>query len=428
MRAAALLLLASCAAPVPLPLREVEERDRAFRPPAAGRTDEIVRQESLGVEDALQLADALNPQLASERARIDLATAAIWEARLHPNPAFVVSVEDWRPSGGGAKAVAGVEVPIVFGGRIGAAESAAAAERDAEALRYLWRRREILSEVKRAFVAVLTARRVADLARETRDLAKALHDATEERFKARAVPEMELLKAAVNLAKAETDLRVADKEIAVSVKALQVAIGNADLPRDRFAGALAGRFAPPPLETLLKLDAHPLLAAAAKDRDAAELRIALAKAERFPDIGLEVTGGVDPDGEAIVQGGLRVPLPLFNRNQAKIAEAEIRLRQADLRIRQARNDLILRLTEAYRNLTAAQERVTAYTEEILPKARQALDQTNEGYARGKFGYLDVLDAQRTLAEAKSVHAAALAELNYAAVELEKLTGTNLERR
>jgi cobalt-zinc-cadmium efflux system outer membrane protein len=82
--------------------------------------------------------------------------------------------------------------------------------------------------------------------------------------------------------------------------------------------------------------------------------------------------------------------------------------------------------ESYRTFGAAQDRVRVYQEEILPKAQKALDQTNEGYRLGKFGYLDVLDAQRTLADSTKALTAALADLNLAASDLETLTGMRLE--
>ena len=66
-----------------------------------------------------------------------------------------------------------------------------------------------------------------------------------------------------------------------------------------------------------------------------------------------------------------------------------------------------------------------YRETILPKAQKALEQTDEGYKAGKFSYLDVLDSQQTLAEARIAYVSALWDLNRLAAELEKVTGTRL---
>jgi cobalt-zinc-cadmium efflux system outer membrane protein len=421
-------------APEPVVLADLEATDRRFAPPAPSEprriADDLLKKEELTLEEVLAIADLLNPELGSERKNIDLASAALWEAKLYPNPSLIFQMEDYRTKStfGSSKRTGGVSVPLVFSGRIGAATSRAEKERELAAVTYVWRRREILSDVKRAFLSFLASRRTTELARETRDIAKTLNDVTNERFKAQAIPEMELLKSAVNLAKSDVDLKLAEKDLAVALKTLHARMGVVDFPKDKFTGVLASRYTVPSLEALRGqvTTVHPLLEGAVKSKEAAEFQLSVARSERIPDVGLEVTAGIDSGNDTIIQAGFAIPLPIFNRNQAKIAAAEARIQQAEFKLQAVKNDLVLRLTEAYKNFTAAQDRVTVYTEEILPKAQKALDQTNEGYRQGKFGYLDVLDAQRTLAEAKIAYAAALADLNLSAAELEKLTGTRLE--
>lgn len=432
---AAVGFVAGCStAPEPLSIYDLEKTDHRFEPsdrkPGCSVAEDLLKKEEFTLQDVLAIADAMNPQLAAERKNIDLATAAIWEAKLYPNPSFLLSIEDYKfkDGFGRSKRTAGLFVPIVVSGRIGAATSLAEKDREVAAVNFVWRRREILSDVKRAFAALMASRRNVELTRETRDLAKAFHDVTNERFKAQAIPEMELLKAAVQLAKSESDLRLTEKDQAVSVKALQSLMGNADFPKEKFTGELYNRFTVPSFEALRGqvVTLHPLLEAATKAKEAAQLSLSLARTERVPDLNLEVLGGVDGERDGIIEAGFSVPLPLFNRNQGRIAIAEIRIRQAEDQIQVIRNDLTLRLTEAYKNFTAAQDRVAVYRDEILPKAQKALDQTTEGYRQGKFSYLDVLDSQRTMAEARIAYAVSLGDLNFASIELEKLTGTKIE--
>jgi len=428
-------LWVGCNGPEPFSTWDLDESDRRFVSPphaeAQGAVDAILRKEALTLEDVLAVADLMNPMLAVERKNIDLSTAEIWEAKLYPNPSILFEVQDYATkegSLGNSTRTAGVHMPVVVGGRIGAATSLAEKKRDVAAVQYVWKRRQLLTDVKKAFVSVLAAKRSAELMSETRDLAKTLHDVTHERFKAQAIPEMELLKAAVQLATAESDLRLTEKVLAISVKSLHSLMGNVDFPKDKFAGDLRARFTTPSFEALrgLVTTLHPLLEAAAKSKEAAELQLSLAKAERIPDIGVELSGGKDSSDESILEGGIEIPFPLFNRNQAKISAAETLIRQADLQIQAVRNELILQLEAAYREFTAAQDRVVVYKDEILPKAQKALDQTNEGYKLGKFTQLEILDSQRTLAEARTAYAAALHDLNKSAVELEFITGTKLE--
>lgn len=431
----AVVLAAGCGGPTRFDFLEVETADQRFHAPSApdgkAAADAILQREELTLDDVLRIADLLNPALAVERNNIDLATAAIWDAQLYPNPTLGIEIEEYKTGGGSlreSKRVGSLTLPVVLNGRIGKAAAAAEKDRTVEALNYVWRRREILNDVKHSFVHLLAARRAEELSRETRDIAKSLQELTDERFRARAIPEMETLKTAVNLATAETKLRRAESDAVIAVKTIHALMGDVDFPNDRFAGTLAARFSVPSLDALRGqvVASHPLAEAAKAALEAAELQLSAAKATAIPDFDVVLAAGKGIEDDTILEGGISIPLPLFHRNQGAILAAEIRLRQAELRIQAVRNDLLLKLTEAYRTFTTAQECVRVYQEEILPKSQKALDQTHDGYKLGKYGYLDVLDAQRTLAESRGSYTSALEDLNLAAANLEKLTGTRLE--
>jgi outer membrane protein, heavy metal efflux system len=62
---------------------------------------------------------------------------------------------------------------------------------------------------------------------------------------------------------------------------------------------------------------------------------------------------------------------------------------------------------------------------VLPGAQRAFDAASEGYRQGKFGFLEVLDAQRTLFEARGRYLEALAAYHKAVAEVERLIGEPL---
>ena len=59
---------------------------------------------------------------------------------------------------------------------------------------------------------------------------------------------------------------------------------------------------------------------------------------------------------------------------------------------------------------------------ILPKANEALRLVQTGFEQGKFGFIDLLDTQRTTAEVRLTYQQKLLELNVAQAELEALLG------
>jgi cobalt-zinc-cadmium efflux system outer membrane protein len=123
--------------------------------------------------------------------------------------------------------------------------------------------------------------------------------------------------------------------------------------------------------------------------------------------------------------GVSLPLPLFNRNQGSIKEAEHLMSKADEERRASDVQVRATLVEAYHSLSAASAAITALRNDILPAATQTFASINEAYRQGKFGYLDVLDAQRTLFEARQQHLDALGSYHVSVAEIERVLGESL---
>ena len=79
---------------------------------------------------------------------------------------------------------------------------------------------------------------------------------------------------------------------------------------------------------------------------------------------------------------------------------------------------------ASQRLRTAAQQVASYHERILPKANEALRLVQRGFEEGKFGFIDLLDTQRTAAEARLAYQQKLLELNVAQAELEALLPGN----
>ena len=117
-----------------------------------------------------------------------------------------------------------------------------------------------------------------------------------------------------------------------------------------------------------------------------------------------------------------MPLPLFNRNQGRLLEARQRLAQATESQKHATIYVLSALAETYQILASSYTEAATLKANILPGAIDAFEATKEGYLQGKFNYLDVLDAQRTLFEAKNRYIEVLVAYHRAFADVKRLTG------
>ncbi|MBL9031618.1 MAG: TolC family protein [Phycisphaerae bacterium] len=97
-----------------------------------------------------------------------------------------------------------------------------------------------------------------------------------------------------------------------------------------------------------------------------------------------------------------------------------------LRARQQRasveHELLARLADAIGEHEAARTQWEALRDRIVPDAQRAIEQTGEGYRGGRASFLDLLDAQRTLVEARVAEAEFAGALAAARVRVAQIVG------
>ncbi|PZP83770.1 MAG: metal transporter [Azospirillum brasilense] len=148
----------------------------------------------------------------------------------------------------------------------------------------------------------------------------------------------------------------------------------------------------------------------------------LEKANAVPDpsVNASVRRLSISDDQAFVVG-VSFPLPVLNRNQGNIARARAQLSQAQSETSAAELSLRNDVFEALETMANAYEHAAKFDQSILPSAEKAFALARDGYRRGRFPYLEVLDAQRTLFAVKEQRIATLNEYHKAKAELERMT-------
>ena len=122
--------------------------------------------------------------------------------------------------------------------------------------------------------------------------------------------------------------------------------------------------------------------------------------------------------------GLSIPLPIFNRNQGGIQSAEVRIQQMDEIIKAQKLSVISSINTSFNNLLSAYNNTTQLRGNILPESEKAYEITRQGYLQGRFAFIDLLDAQRTLFETQTQYLLELGDYYNSLVEIENITGKN----
>lgn len=130
-----------------------------------------------------------------------------------------------------------------------------------------------------------------------------------------------------------------------------------------------------------------------------EADLKLAKAYRIPDVtigaGYAIQGSRGPDNSNQMAFSLGMPLPLFNRNQGGIAQAEAAVQSAEADLGKSLNLVENQVDIAYRNLIQSRGLVEAYLGGVLDDARSTFAIVERAYERGGATLVDLLDAART---------------------------------
>lgn len=366
----------------------------------------LAEKPQLLLEDVLRLADLKNPDIASARAQIGVSAGRLWQAELYPNPTLSLEAESIatrNPSLGRSENTISITQPIIIGGRRRAAIEAASAERLRDIVKVDDVRRRVLGDVRSVFLELLFLANAERLGDELIELARQTHAVAVARFEERAAPESESLKSQVELERLQLARRSRAHQRSRTLRRLHALLGDDALAAERLVGDLPTEFSPLNLSSLLAAVErdHPRILAAKKDVDAALHRFDSVEAARVPDLGLRFAYGHDGDlGEDIFEAGIEMEIPLFNRNQGRIVEARYEAIKARQRLVAVRAALAADVAAAHADYLEAQDQAQTFARSIIPAAEKALSQARDGYQAGRQSFLDILDAQRTLSEAR----------------------------
>jgi outer membrane protein, heavy metal efflux system len=363
---------------------------------------------SLTLDQALELAERQHPQLAEAHALVEAAAGRAQQAGTLPNPEAIVGAQQLPLDSDGSNQreyIAGIAQPIPLGGRLDQARETELLEREVRVRGLEVTRRDLRKRVHSAFATALYQEKAFQTQQQITQNATQVTAITKARVDAGDTPPEDLARIEMELARLQLEVQRSESLREQALLALAAAMGDVQLNVKSLAGDLALAFELPTLESLVaNLAAAPELRQADASLRASNARIDLAKAERIPDVKVELLyHRLESTRENTLDIGLSIPLPLFDRNQGKLREARAEAAAAEARSRLTENELNLRLRASHAQLTAALATSRSFQTEIMPRAEIMLKAAEARYAAGDTSLAEVLPIRRDWAAMQLAH-------------------------
>lgn len=376
----------------------------------------------LTLDQALGLAVAKSPLLAVAQRELEANDGTVQQAGVLRNPELSALLEDTNKETRTTTGV--VSFPLELGGKRAARVAAAERGQDVARAELSNARAQLKSTVIAAFFGVLVAQERVRLALSSAEIASQGAEVTARRVAAGKISPVDETRAQVESANAQLELAEAKAELFNARQSLAAQWGAAvplfteargelnDLPARASSEALQG-----------ELQQSPSLRASRMELDRRRALLDVENSKRYSDVTFSLGAKRDNElGRTQAVVGIQIPLPFFDRNQGNVYEASKRVEKAEDEYQYAQVRLANELSSASKQLEVSRASAQTLKTTVLPAAQRAHDAATKGFEAGKFGFLDVLDAQRTLLQARVRYLGALASSYQAATTIDRILG------
>ena len=383
---------------------------------------------SLTLSDVVQRTLQSSPELKAFGYELAAQEGRVLQAGVSPNPELAVDVEDAYGSGsrrGTSNMQTTVSLRQVLERGALAKRLAVASEGrkllDAELVE---KRLDAASEAARRFYRVLSDQARLQLTHEATALAEKTVEAARLRVRAAKVPVAELDRAEAMLSRTRLEHEDVEHELLTSRRQLAASWGDTEALFGKALGQLTELPALAPYENLTsRIRNSPGLLKFSSEARLREAELKLAEQRRKPawtlSAGLRRFEAGD-DFAGVV--GVVIPLTFRDRSAGFIATAQAQLDQVDARRTASEVRALTQLFELFQEMQHARHVVETLDQQVLPRVGKALAQTNYAYERGRYGYLELVAAQRELLDVKRARIQAAVDAHIYATEIDRLTG------
>jgi cobalt-zinc-cadmium efflux system outer membrane protein len=389
--------------------------------------------EVLTLDECITIAIQQNPLILSSLQQYNASLARVSQAKAIPQPSINWD-SDLQPKffdfKGTGEWYFGISQSVEFPGKRYLRGQIASKEANVFLQEIELLKLDIVFQVKQAFYGLLLSQEKLTYARQNLELAQDFLKKAELKFDAGDVAKVEVLRARVEASKAANDVRAANTDVRLAKAMLNFLLARKKYAPIEVEGDL--KRAP------IRLDMDNLVERALSVRpemkgiNIAIEREKLSKKQAYmsylPDFELGINKHrVLGEGEWW-DFTLSFPIPLFfwQPKKGEIAEAEANIRSLEKETEHLGNAITLEVEEAYMNAITANNQISLFEDEILTQAEEVYNMFLFSYQEGEIGGIELIEARRTLIEARTSYADALFNYGVALAALEKSIGQKLE--
>lgn len=389
------------------------------------------------LEDVLQSALAQHPLVEAAQARVAAAQGGRIAAGTFPNPVGTVWVENTAFPGQRAAPGVSRETSTYFTVPLEPffqrkPQVRAADERiKAAGADMIGERRELALDTAHAFYRVAFAQVALDAADENRVALDELVSYNRKRVTEGATPEVDLLRVEVELDRATTNVALARIDLARSWAELRPLLGAPAPPIAAGARPVQRVHVPEAPATTPSMALSDLLVQARQQRPeivAARARVAAARAVTAYQRTLAIRqigatfGFKQVNGDSTMVAGVSVPVPLFDRNRGEIQRATNEAIATQKELAWAERRIDAEVQGAYEAAQQLGAQAGPRQRSMVDRAAEAHRITVAAYQEGATSLLQVLDAARTLADARLTYSRTMVTQQQSAFDLALAAG------
>jgi len=398
-------------------------------------------QALLDLSQAVTVALEKNPEIQTLRERLGVVSARAKQAPYLEDPQIAFQLGGVPLSNptsfnqADANSI-GIRQMVPFFGKLGLKEKIAQQEAKVVEQELRAKEREIISMVKMAYADLFMAQRAIEILREQLEIMRTIIGATEARYRVGRVTQQDVFKALLEQSELMNQLIVAEQESSTAEVKLNSAMYRpprtpVQVPADLTLPEVAST--PSGLDELA-LANRPELRGAEREIERAERMYELAdKNRKFPDFMLgwdymRMPTEMKQKDRYAAMVNITIPFSpwTIGRRNYEVEETLAEIRAAKSNRDATRNMTLKQVGESQAKVQAAKRSVQLYREGLLSQAELSFRSALTAYQTGRVEFVNLLEAERALREARMGYYKATASFLQNLAELERAVGRELQ--